>query len=70
MQDLILWCIIIAILGSAIGYIINQKRKGVKCVGCGSEAKCSSCPPNSHESSCGCSEQSTPSCQCTSKESN
>ncbi len=44
MHDYIAWAIIIAILGSAIGYIIMQKRKGVKCIGCPSEAKCSCVP--------------------------
>ncbi len=51
MQDYIIWAIIIAILGSAISYIIIQKRKGVKCIGCPSEASCG-CDKSAKSSCC------------------
>ena len=43
MKNLIVIAIIIAILGLAIGYIIKQKKKGTKCIGCPSGGKCSCC---------------------------
>ncbi len=65
-QEIILWAIIIAILGSAITYIVVQKRKGVKCIGCGSEAKCCSSSSNDTAASCDCASQKTQeySCAC------
>ena len=34
MADLIILVILVLILGIAIGYIIKEKKKGVKCIGC------------------------------------
>ncbi len=34
MANLIVILVIVAILGAAIGKIIIEKRKGVKCIGC------------------------------------
>ncbi len=52
MADYITWVIIIAILSWAIGYIIVQKRKGVKCIGCASEAKCNCQSHTNHACDC------------------
>lgn len=41
MENFIIGGIIVLILGGAIGYIINAKRKGVKCIGCPSGGNCS-----------------------------
>ncbi len=65
MNDFIIWAIVFAILGSAIGYIIIQKRKGVKCVGCASEASCA-CPKES-EHQCACQTNPTQASNCCSK---
>ncbi len=54
MSEFFVWLIIIGILASAIGYVVAQKRKGVKCVGCGSEAGCCASKPNSQHISCAC----------------
>lgn len=43
MKNLIVIAVIIVILGLAIGYIIKQKKKGVKCIGCPSGGNCSGC---------------------------
>ena len=42
MKNLIVALIVIAIIGLAIYYIIHEKRKGVKCIGCPSAKNCSS----------------------------
>ena len=43
MGDYIILAIIIAILISAIAYVVKQKKKGVKCIGCPHSKNCSSC---------------------------
>ncbi len=54
MSDFIVLIILIVIIGGAILYIIDQKKKGVKCVGCACENSCSTkekehCTCNSEE---------------------
>lgn len=34
MKDFIVLLIIVVLVGVAIGYIVKQKKKGVKCIGC------------------------------------
>ncbi len=41
MTDIIVGLVIAAILGSAITYIVKQKKKGVKCIGCPDSGACS-----------------------------
>ena len=62
MANAIILGIVALILGSAITYIIIQKKKGVKCIGCsvGGKCHCNSAPKeqNSKEvkhSECSCS---------------
>ncbi len=55
MSNTLVLLIIVAILALAIGYIIQQKRKGVKCVGCASAQ--SSCCGDKAKQSCNCSSQ-------------
>ena len=43
MIDLIVVAIIGVIIGSAIAYIIKEKKKGVQCIGCPYAGKCTSC---------------------------
>lgn len=56
MTDVIATLVLIVILGLAIGYIVRQKRRGAKCIGCpaGSQA-CSSYGAPSKDCECGCS---------------
>ncbi len=64
MNDFIIWAIISAILIGAIGYIVIQKRKGVKCIGCvaGAACACTSVPG----SDCHCQAENANPCNCTS----
>ncbi len=41
MADLIVTGIIVIIIGAAIAYIIREKKRGVKCIGCPSGGNCS-----------------------------
>ncbi len=41
MKDAIVLGIIVLILFLAIRYVVNQKKKGVKCIGCASADACS-----------------------------
>lgn len=41
--DWIVFAVIALILGGAIAYIIWQKKKGKKCIGCPYADNCSSC---------------------------
>lgn len=42
MKDWIVIGILLAIIGLALWYIIQQKKKGVKCIGCPSGKNCAS----------------------------
>ncbi len=50
MNDLIVCLIIVAIIITAVIYIVKQKKKGVKCIGCPSGGSCG-------KSSCSCKEK-------------
>ncbi len=52
--DFIIAGILVIIIGAAIAYMIKEKKKGTRCIGCPSAGQCSSA--SSHEGSgCGCS---------------
>lgn len=53
MKNLIVTIIVIAIIALAILYIVRQKKKGVKCIGCPSGGCC----PSKKNGKCNCSEQ-------------
>lgn len=61
MENLILVVILVLILGSAITYIIKEKKRGAKCIGCPAAGECASrqagaSPCSGNCSSCsGCS---------------
>ncbi|MBQ3061526.1 MAG: FeoB-associated Cys-rich membrane protein [Lachnospiraceae bacterium] len=40
MENLIVSIILIVILGTAIGYIIKEKKKGTRCIGCPAAGNC------------------------------
>lgn len=42
MEDLIIVAVIALIVGSAVVYIVKEKKKGIKCIGCPSAATCPS----------------------------
>lgn len=41
MANLIVGIIILIIIGTAVFYIVKEKKKGVKCIGCPDGATCS-----------------------------
>lgn len=47
MTQFVVIVIVIALLGSAISYIISEKRKGTKCIGCPQSKQCSPASPPS-----------------------
>ncbi len=51
MADFIVVIVVLAIVGAAIAYIIREKKRGVKCIGCPSGAECS----HNHSEASGCS---------------
>ena len=40
MDDIIIIIVVAVILAIAIGYIVKQKKKGVKCIGCPHGKQC------------------------------
>ena len=48
MADLILTLVIVVIVGAAVVYIVKEKKKGIKCIGCPSAATC----PSANEGKC------------------
>ena len=53
LTTLIASIVVIAIIGGAILYIIKEKKKGTKCIGCAASCSCSS--KNSKTGGCSCS---------------
>ena len=57
MTDLIVVAIILLIVGIAVTYIVKEKKKGVKCIGCPAAGacahKCSSAGEHACSGSCG-----------------
>ena len=41
MKDLIIIAILVLIIGSAVYYILREKRRGAQCIGCPSSKTCS-----------------------------
>lgn len=52
MGNVILVAVIFIILGAAIAYIVKEKKKGVRCIGCPAAGTCTSM--NHTASGCGC----------------
>lgn len=48
MANIIAALIVLACVGGAIAYIIKEKKKGVKCIGCPAAAQCA----NKHSCNC------------------
>ena len=47
MADIIILASLLIVVGLAIAYIVKEKKRGVKCIGCPSAGTC-------HKRSCGC----------------
>ena len=52
MTDLIIAVVVFVIVGAATAYIIKEKKKGTKCIGCPSACQCSG--KKCESSSCSC----------------
>ena len=50
--DIIAIAVIAAVVGIAVAYIVRQKKKGAKCIGC---PYAESCAKRAKEGSCSCS---------------
>jgi len=48
MTDYILVVVILFIVGAAVAYIVKEKKKGTKCIGCPAAATC----PSAHGGKC------------------
>lgn len=46
MTNWIIIIILLIIIGSATGYIVKEKKRGVKCIGCPAGGNCKSCRGN------------------------
>ncbi|WP_289479625.1 FeoB-associated Cys-rich membrane protein [Klebsiella pneumoniae] len=53
MTDLIIGLIVVAVIGAAVVYIIKEKKKGTKCIGCPAAGQCAN-HGKSGGCSCGC----------------
>ncbi len=54
MGDIALVGILVLVIGAPIIYIVRAKKRGVHCIGCGSEGGCGSENGCGSDSSCGC----------------
>lgn len=63
MANFITIVVILAIVGGATLYIIKEKRRGVKCIGCPAGATC----PNSGKCTGNCGGHSKEECSCHTK---
>lgn len=52
MTDIIVIAILVVVVGSALGYIIHEKKRG-KCIGCPYAENCHACHQTG-ASACGC----------------
>ena len=53
MVDLVILLILAGIIGLAIGYIVKEKKKGTRCIGCPDSGSCGKCNGCSGGCSCG-----------------
>lgn len=59
MGNIIAIIIIVAILGSAIGYIVHAKRNGAVCIGCSCGGSCGGhCGSSCGSNECSCEHES------------
>lgn len=51
MADLIVVAIVLAVIAASIAYIVKEKKKGVRCIGCPAVGTCGS---HQHDAGSGC----------------
>lgn len=49
MANLIVAAILVILIGTAIAYIVKEKKRGTKCIGCPSAGQCSSASAGHHD---------------------
>ena len=54
MENIIAFAVIVILVGFAVGYMIREKKNGVKCIGCPDGHKCAA---NGCSGCCGCSHE-------------
>ena len=54
MENFVVIAILVLLVGAAIGYIIKEKKKGVRCVGCPCAGECASKAKAAGDCNCGC----------------
>ncbi len=64
MTNFIVILIVAVIVSAAIAYIVKEKKRGVKCIGCPAAATC----PNSGTCTGNCSNNSETECTCHTEE--
>lgn len=52
MANIIVIAVVLVMIGAAIAYIVKEKKKGVKCIGCPAAAECAK--RHNAASGCGC----------------
>lgn len=63
MVNFVIVAILVVVLGSATAYIIKEKKRGVKCIGC--PGGCNSCKSaGKTTSTCGYNENKSTNCDC------
>ena len=64
MTNFIVILIVIAIVGAAVAYIVREKKRGVKCIGCPAAGSC----PNSGKCMGNCGGDTDTGCACHTEE--
>lgn len=62
MADFIVMAILMVCVGAAVIYIIKEKKKGTKCIGCPAAGTCSR--KHSGDTGCSCGSAGESSCGC------
>ena len=54
MIDFILAAVLLALVGAAIRYVVNEKKSGAACIGCPVDGGCARNPDTGSGCCCGC----------------
>lgn len=54
MANLITAIVLLVIIGAAVVYIVKEKKKGTRCIGCPAAGNCSGKNSGHSDCSCGC----------------
>ncbi len=58
MEDFIIVAVLVAIIGAAVFYIVKEKKRGVKCIGCPAAGACSRSKSSGCSGGCGSTAES------------